>query len=282
MEAGRLLFDQRIASAVCTWFRLKADRLEAAAFCNGWWLIVNEILSSALGRRIVTTLAIIGLCAASAAVPGEVDRHCWKSFVPDPKTGRAGDVCEILAVVRGSVTYTEPEIRSLVIGKYSSAAQRLVPRTEAPIRDLRSTGGWRIVVSSFLNREEEAGAMLRIRFFGPDGKQRDTADVSMTLEGVKVGRLFGGADDILAVQSNEEHAYNSMTDIWLLPRQGEPQQLIEMNATLGRFSGGGNGSRPGVWVSRQTYDGVHAETKGWVAEFWAWDPSEKSLAPEKQ
>ncbi len=53
-----------------------------------------------------------------------------------------------------------------------------------------------------------------------------------------------------------------MTGLWLLPRQSKPRQLIEMSATFGKFSNEGLGTPPGVWISRQTYDGVHSETKG--------------------
>jgi hypothetical protein len=108
--------------------------------------------------------SLIKLLMASAAVPGEVDRHCWKSPLPDSKE----EICQILAVDEGRVTFIEPGVRSLVIGKYVGAAQRFVPRTEAPIRDVRSPQGWHVVVSLFLAREEES-AKLRIRFFGPDG-----------------------------------------------------------------------------------------------------------------
>jgi hypothetical protein len=240
------------------------------------------MLNSPVRKPIVTAIAVFLVFAASAAVPGEVDRFCWKSPVTDPKTGRTEDVCQILAVERGSVTYIQPGFRAVVIGKYVSGGQRFVPQAEAPIRDLRSPHGWHIVVSSFLPRDEESDAMLRVRFFGPDGKLRGTAEVLMTLEGIEVGHLFGGSDNILALQSNEEHSYNSMTDMWLLPERGAPQELIEMNATFGKFSKGANGTRPGAWLSRETYDGVHAETKGWVDEFWAWDPARKSLTVDKK
>lgn len=236
---------------------------------------MDRVLGSAV-------IAIFQLLAASPAVPGEVDRFCWRSFEPDPKTGRAEDVCKILAVEHGSVTYTEPGLRSLVIGKYVGVAQRFFARTEAPIGDLRSPNGWHIVVGSFLPKDEKSGAMLHIRFLGPDGKPRGTEEALMTLEAIEVGHLFGGPDDILAIQSNEEHSYNSMLGIWVLPEHGNPQKLIEMNATLRRFSRGHNGARPGAWISRQTYDGAHAETKGWVDEFWVWDPARKSLVHEEK
>jgi hypothetical protein len=85
------------------------------------------VVSPTLGTRIVVAMASFQLLAVPAALPGEVDRFCRKSFVPDPKTGRTEDVCAILAVERDSVTYIEQDFRRLVIGKYVSAGQRFVP-----------------------------------------------------------------------------------------------------------------------------------------------------------
>jgi hypothetical protein len=183
-------------------------------------------------------------------------------------------------VEQGNVTYVEAGTRRLVLGKYVSEAQRFVPRTEAPIRDLRSPRGWHIVVSSVLQKEELP--RLRVRFFGPDGSLRTTDEVLMTLEEIEIGRLFGGTDDVLAIQSNEEHSYNSMTSVWLLPERGEPKGLIEDHATLGKFSTGGNNTRPGVSIRSQTYDGVNSATKGWATELWVWDSAKKSLTLEKK
>jgi len=226
------------------------------------------------GKRFVIAASLTSVLALSAA-PGEIDRHCWNA-------GGAEDICQILTFDEGSVVYNELGFRRLVIGKYVSAAQRFVPRAEAPIRDLRSSHGWHIVVSAFLQREQgESGAMLRIRFFGPRGEPRGKAEVLMTLEEAEVGELFGGGDDILAVQSNEEHSYNSTADIWLLPHQGKPIELLEMNATISKFSKTGERTPPGVWIKRQTYDGVHAETKGWVDEFWVWNPAKKRLTSSR-
>ncbi len=206
---------------------------------------------------------IFPFLVAEAAQPAEVDRFC-----------HSGD-CDVLAVHQGEVKLTD-SLRSLNLGDYVPAAQYLVPRQEAPIRSLVSTRRWRIVVSAYLDHSDESEAGLRVRFFGPEGKLRATDQVLMGLEQIRIGRLFGGDDDILAIQSNEEHSYNSRTDIWLLPEHGVPRRLIDANATFGKFSKDG-GDRGGVWISRQTYDGVHAETKGWRDEFWAWDARSQSL-----
>jgi len=138
--------------------------------------------------------------------------------------------------------------------------------------------GWHIVVSSALRKKDLPS--LRIRFFGPEGSLRATKASLMMLEQAEIGRLFGETDDVLAIQSNEEHSYNSRTSVWLLPERGGPKQLIEANAVLGKFSKGSNTARPGIWISRQNYDGVHSDTKGWVDEFWARDPARKSLILE--
>ena len=42
------------------------------------------------------------------------------------------------------------------------------------------------------------------------------------------------------------------------------------------------GSVPGGTIARQIYDGVHAETKGTVEEFYTWDRDRKTLTLEKQ
>ncbi len=214
-------------------------------------------------KGLAKLLIGLQLVAAYAAVSREVDRVC-----------RAGS-CNILTIQQGSVKLVDT-LRSLRMGEYVQAAQKLVPSDEAPIRSIVSSHRWHIIVSAFLDHSDESEAGLRLRFFGPDGKLRATDAVSMTLEQLEIGRLFGGDDEILAIQSNEEHAYNSKTDMWVLPEHGPPKQLIDANATFGKFSKD-SGARPGVWISRQTYDGVHAETKGWADEFWVWDAKAKSL-----
>jgi hypothetical protein len=204
------------------------------------------------------------LLAASAVFASEVDRVC-----------RNG-ICEVLTVQDGVVRLVD-SVRTLDLGKQVPAAQTVVPRNEAPIRVLRSLNGWRILISAFLAHSGESEAGLRVRFFGADARLRTTDTVLIALEQVEIGRLFGSDDDILALQSNEEHSYNSTADIWLLPERGRPKRLIHANATIGNFIKN-SGTRPGIWIRRQTYDGVSAETKGWVDEFWVWDAKNKSLA----
>jgi hypothetical protein len=205
------------------------------------------------------------ILAASGTVPGQIDSVC-----------RA--YCQALAVQNGLVRFVDmvQPPRNLIIGRYVRSDQRLVPRSEAPIRDLRSRHGWRVVVSAFLNHEQGESA-LRLRFFDPSGALEMTYDVLSDLEQVDIGGLFGGSDEVFAITSDEEHAYNTRTEIWFLPNIGKPKTLLTLPGVYGRFSRAAAGKVPGVVVNRQTYDGLHADTKGTLEEFYVWSPEAKSL-----
>src|SRR5579862_9672890 len=73
----------------------------------------------------------------SSALGVQADQRCWKSPVDNSM------VCETLAVDKGKVSVVEPG-RTIPIGTYVGAAQRFVSPKEAPIRDVRSPGGWHI------------------------------------------------------------------------------------------------------------------------------------------
>lgn len=67
------------------------------------------------------------------------------------------------------------------------------------------------------------------------------------------------------------------TEIWLLPKAGEPKNLLEVNGTVKRFVRSEKGIGPGVWINRETYDGSHSETKGFASEFHEWDVERRQL-----
>ena len=219
---------------------------------------------------MMTTIVILQLLAAPLIVPGQIDSIC-------------GAHCEILAVQEGRVRFIDqrPPTRSVDLGKYIPTAQPLVPRTEAPVRDLRSQSGWRVVTSVYLDHGEDA-ILTHIRFFGPDGTLRGTDDVLSLVEQAKIGTLFDGSDQIFAVTSNEEHAYNVQTKMWFLPSTGGPKLLATIPGTFQQFADGAGGKVAGVTVKRQTYDGVHADTKGTVDQFYVWDRSTKTLKLQAQ
>ena len=110
----------------------------------------------------------------------------------------------------------------MILGNYAPAAQRLVPRTEAPVRDLRSSGGWRVVVRIYLNHDDD-DFLAHVRFFVPDGRLRVTDDALEYLEETRIGTLFGGGDEIFAMTSNEEHAYNTQSDSMGIAEAGRSQ-----------------------------------------------------------
>jgi hypothetical protein len=207
-----------------------------------------------------TALIVFQLAAATVTAPGQIDSVC-RGF------------CATLAVQDGAVRLVDlmPPTRNLVVGNYIRADQHLVPATEAPVRDLRSPRGWRVIVSAFLDHEDVA-VRLRLRFFDPSGALREQGDLLSALVSAQIGTLFDG-DEIFGVTSMEEHAYNDQLEIWLLPESGKPRLLLELPGSFRAIVG----SALGVTVERETYDGVNAETKGRVQEFWAWDPKTKAL-----
>jgi hypothetical protein len=204
----------------------------------------------------------------------------WPAAIPGQRDAVCRAYCHVLAVQNGLVRYIDqaPHVpRNLLMGHYVREDQPLVPETEAPIRDLRTHRGWRVVVSAFLDHDDD-GIGLRLRFFAPDGKLRETDDVLMGLEEVQIGSLFGGTDEIFAITSNEEHAYNAETRIWFLPESGSPAPLLSFRGELRGFTDSARGKTPGVAIARQMYDGVHAETKGTVQEIYLWKPETRDLS----
>ena len=186
----------------------------------------------------------------------------------------------ILAVQDGRVRLVDQWLdRNLDLGKYAEAAQRFVPETEAPVNDLRSPRGWRVVTSVRIVHEgdNEGDVMAHIRFFGPDGKLRAMSDALFMILHTELGNLFGGNDEIFAVTSEEEHSYNDETAIWFLPDRGDPNLLLASSGDLGKVSGRARGETPGILFAHQTYDGANPDTKGFVEQFYEWDSKTKSL-----
>jgi hypothetical protein len=168
---------------------------------------------------------VFQLVAASAGIQGQVASDC-----------RRGK-CDILAVQKGRVGRIDQWLdRDLDLGQYAADAQHLIPQTEAPISDLRSRRGWRVVASVYFEHDNDE-IRMKVRFFGPDGKLRLTGEGLYFLLEAEIGNLFGGSDEIFAITSNEEHAYNVLTEICFLPERGSPKILIENQGTFEKFLG---------------------------------------------
>jgi hypothetical protein len=216
-------------------------------------------------------LVALQLIATAASSPGQIDQVCQ------------GIRCESLVVQGGFVRLVDatPPPRTLSLGKYVPTDQGLIPKVEAPIKSMESGRRWKVVVSVFLEHSEpnEGTVGLRLRFFDKSGVVKGSSDISGVLEAADLGSPFGGDDQILAVTSNEEHAYNAQTEIWLLPARGLPKRLISFAGVYEKFTRAAAGQVGGVQVARETYDGEHAETKGKVHDFLEWDANSKSLRP---
>lgn len=208
-------------------------------------------------------LCLLQVFASAAEVSGEIDSICR-------------DHCQILAVQKGGVILIDewPPARTVDLGKYAPAAQGFVPRNEAAVRDLRSPNGWHVVASVYLDHEQD-DVLVHVRFFEPNKRLVTTTDALELLERFEIGRLAGGKDELLAFASTEEHSYNDQTELWYLPPNGEPKLVLTVAGTFNHFT------PYGVVVSRQTYDGVHSQTKGTVEEQYVWDHDRQTMAVQQ-
>ncbi len=201
------------------------------------------------------------------AAPGVIDRVCR-------------DKCVSLVIQNGNVKLVDQWLnRTVVLGNYAAQARSLVPPAEAPLRSLRSPRGWRIAVSAYLDHEQDALG-THIRFFAPGGTLKVTGDALASVEWAETCELRGANDELFVITSWEEHAYNTQTQIWLLPEQGDSRSVLEMQGTFSGLVGGPRAR--GLRMLRQTYNGADANTKGTVEELYLWDLKTKSLRLQRR
>jgi hypothetical protein len=208
---------------------------------------------------------ILQLLAVPASVPGQIDIVCRPH-------------CQVLAIQGGKVRLLDkgPLQRDLSLGQYAAPAQASVPRSEAPVTDLRTSRGWRLIASVYLDHQE-LEARTHLRFISPDGRLRSTEDALEYIEVAKAGNYFGGTDEVFIVTSNEEHAYNDQTEVWYLPPRDKPKLLLEAPGSFERFINPKSEQHVGIVLARQGYDGVHAQTKGTQQELYSWNSIAKTL-----
>ena len=222
-------------------------------------------------KELIIAIVAFQVTAVASTVPGQIDQACFP--------GHTRSFCQYLAVQQGVVQFVDPSLkRTVALGRYVPVDTRFVPEVEAPVGNLRSGYGWRLVASVFLNHKSGSGG-VRLRFFSKDGTLQGTSDILMSLTDAEVRPLFGGTDEIFAVTSYEEHVYNDQTEIWLLPERGHPKRLLYVQGEFQNFVSTETG--PGVVIARQTYDGIHSETKGSVDEFYAWERGRRVLTLRK-
>ena len=193
----------------------------------------------------------------------ELDRRCLK-----------GD-CVTLSVEGGRVflDHTGEFADRREVGAYNAAGALLVPHSGAPIRYSKATGGDVIVVAAFLPRELDFNAPeLRLYVFDSQGRQLST-DIGYTLLGsLCVGRIFRTQADFVVMSTTGAHSYVVRTTAWYLPPHGgQPRRVLEVVGLLTKVQVARGAEHAGLWIDRETYDGVNWKTKGQLPEFWAWD-----------
>jgi len=216
---------------------------------------------------------IVALASAAIAwaQPVEVAKQCLNNF------------CAELSLDKGLVRFKESAnfVPSYIVGQYVSVAHPWVPAEEAPIRMASSNDGWKVIATACLQEYDAYGPTIRVRVFDPDGKLREMYDGKYHLDRLEVGDLFGGrsgTNTILAIETSGAHSYEVQAVIWVLSDKSKPKRLLEIAGVLDRFQTGV--PKRGVWIKRETYDGINGSTKGRRAEFWSWNEQDRTLAIE--
>jgi hypothetical protein len=163
------------------------------------------------------------------------------------------------------------------IGNYDSKGASLVPKTEAPIRFSKTQRGWTAIVTAYLPEQFDFDAPeLRLYLFDPSGKRAVVDDNYNLLGDFKTGKILNTGDEFALISSTGAHAYVVRTSAWFLPTTGPPKHVLVVSGLLVSIRES-NAGPPGLLIDRQTYDGVHAETKGTVKELYVWSAETKTL-----
>jgi hypothetical protein len=219
------------------------------------------------------TLITILLFASTQADEKQVVRRCIQ------------DSCGIVSIVGTTVRFRETDsgphfLPAYDIGSYDREAQRWVPTNEAALRHVNMPNRWSAVVSASLDHYDSSGGpTVRLRAFTPTGENQLTYDGYFFFDDIESGMLFGTPDVVLSIQTGGASSSVQDAVVWLISDSGKPKEILRVNGILVRFQATGSGvsGLPGVWIDRDTYDGVHSETRGRKREFWRWDSSSKSL-----
>jgi len=171
---------------------------------------------------------------------------------------------------------------NLELGKYDVRGASLVSAKEAPVLYSKTRRGWVGLVAAYIPEEALLWPQLRLYIFDPQGHRTTTQDLYIRIgseaqPNFRIGALFNTNSEFLQVSTDGEHSYVVRTLIWLLPDKGAPRLLLDEPSLVNRVQQSSAGRRGGIWTQRETYDGVHAETKGSKSEFWAWDEDQKAL-----
>lgn len=226
-----------------------------------WALLVFFLCSGIASTRVLTPT--VG--------PSVISRACFDSE------------CRYLIRRDGKIKFvrtgTIPVDR--IVGPYLREYQDLVPIKEPPVLE-RHFSDWRIIVSAVLLEDEYNGPIMRFRFLGPGGRLLGSYDDDLEVLSLSIGKLFGGSNTVAAATTSGAHVYDNTALVWLLPDNEAVKTLLQIPGSTGRIVRVSEGHGPaGIWVNRQTYNGVNPKTKREVPEFWEWHEREKKLALER-
>jgi hypothetical protein len=194
------------------------------------------------------------------------------------------EFCATISVDDGNVMFRESEdiVAPYKVGPYIKEAHRLVPSNEAPFRDITAPNMWRVVATAYLNQYDDQGPLIRVRLFDRRGRLRKTySDGNHFLDDLRIGRLFGTSDIVLAIQTGGMRSYLQHTAIWLISEDDRVKQLVDVRGALESIQTKKQDLEhlPGVWIGVETFDGVNAETRGRQRRFFLWNQAQKTLSP---
>jgi len=218
----------------------------------------------------IDLVLLAALSAPCGSFGREIDRRCLQGH------------CVILSIENGRVlarrtggTFTG----QTVVGTFAPAGTRFVPPSEAPILHSTMRSGWHVTVSAYLPEEFDYDAPeLRVRILAPLGRQETVSDEYNLLGSFHIGSIFNTDSQFLQVCTTGARAYFARSRVWLLGQSGSPELLLDVPGWLAGIETPREGKPAGLWIDRDTYDGVNAETKGHKREFWIWEEGRKTFS----
>jgi len=188
----------------------------------------------------------------------------------------AGQECYTLLIDGGFVKsgFSDDPEKCTVDGPYLKEWQHLVDPTEAPVKELTSPRGWKIVVTlGFAGRT--AGPIFYLYFFDNHGERQLKASGDLFLEKSEIGVLFGTPDEFLVIDERGETGISHVTEAWLLPKQGRPERVLFTGGMLFTIKQGEGKKKPGLYIN--SYEATDSRKGVWRKSFFEWRADSKTF-----
>jgi len=160
-------------------------------------------------------------------------------------------------------------------GPYLAHLHALLAPREAPVRELRSDRGWRVIQTWGFTEPRSGLRRYYLYFFSPQGKLELKHDGNMNLATIEMGRLFRTETELLVTYGADSHTLSQTVDVWILPPQGAPKKAPLEGKILRSIEPGTAELLPGLWVENPILEGEWLRPVAWVPEFWEWVESEQ-------